>query len=129
MRAALPRTSGAASAGRACGASAGGAFTASSMRKAAPLPGSLFTWVAAPILHEIGIVPAETRQFRTITGSLIERKMGYALVAWNGRSGSINVVFGEPGDMTVLGVTALESLTVTADPIRQTLVPTVALAV
>ena len=90
--------------------------------------GSLFTWVDAPVLHEIGIVPAETRQFRTITGSLIERQLGYALVAWNGRAGSINVVFGEPGDMTVLGVTALESLTVTADPIQQTLVPTVALA-
>jgi len=91
--------------------------------------GSLFTWVAAPILNEIGIVPAETRQFRTITGSLIERKLGNALVAWNGRSGPIYVVFGEPGDMAVLGVTALEILTVTADPIQQTLVPTVALAV
>jgi len=91
--------------------------------------GSLFTWVDAPVLDEMGIAPAETRQFRTITGSLIERKMGFALVAWNGRSGSINVVFGEPGDMAVLGVTALESLTVTADPIEKTLVPTVALAV
>jgi len=50
-------------------------------------------------------------------------------VAWNGRTGSINVVFGDPGDMAVLGLTALESLTVTADPIQQTLAPTVALAV
>ncbi len=91
--------------------------------------GSLFTWVAAPLLDEIGIVPAETRQFRTLTGSLIERQLGYALVAWNGRTGSINVVFGDPGDMAVLGLTALESLTVTADPIQQTLAPTVALAV
>jgi hypothetical protein len=38
------------------------------------------------------------------------------------------VVFGQPGDMAPLGVTALESLTVTADPIEKTLVPTVALA-
>jgi len=91
--------------------------------------GSLFTWVDAPILDEMGIAPAETRQFRTITGSLIERKLGYALVAWDGRSGPIFVVFGEPGDMAVLGVTALESLTVMADPIEKTLVPTVALAV
>jgi len=90
--------------------------------------GSLFTWVETSILHEIGIVPAETRQFRTITGSLIERKLGYALVSWDGRTGSINVVFGEAGDLAVLGVTALESLTVTADPIQQTLIPTVALA-
>jgi len=91
--------------------------------------GSLFTWVAAPILDEMGIAPAETRQFRTITGSMVERRVGYAIVVWNGRSGPIFVVFGEPGDMAVLGVTALESLTVTADPIEKTLVPTVALAV
>ncbi len=91
--------------------------------------GSLFTWVDARILDELGIAPAETRQFRTITGALIERQMGYALVAWDGRSGSINVVFAAPGDMSVLGVTALESLTVTADPVKNTLVPTVALAV
>ncbi len=91
--------------------------------------GSLFTWIPASLLEEIGIVPAESSDFRTITGALITRKIGYALVAWNGRAGAINVVFAEPGDMSVLGVTALESLRVTADPVRQVLVPTVALAV
>ncbi len=90
---------------------------------------SLFTWVAAPVLEEIGIAPAETRQFRTITGALIERRFGYAIVAWNGRTGAMNVVFAEPGDMAVLGVTALESLSVTADPVERKLVPIVALAV
>ena len=55
--------------------------------------------------------------------------LGYAVVSWDGRTGPIYVVFGEPGDMDVLGVTALENLTVTADPVQQTLVPTVALAV
>ncbi len=37
------------------------------------------------------IRPSSTRQFRTIAGPLIERKVGFALIAWNGRSGSINV--------------------------------------
>ena len=41
---------------------------------------SLFTWVAAPFLEEIGIVPAQTRQFRTITGAFVERKIGIAVV-------------------------------------------------
>jgi predicted aspartyl protease len=91
--------------------------------------GSLFTWVDTPVLEEMGILPAETSDFHTITGAVITRKIGYALVAWNGRTGAINVVFAEPGDMSVLGVTALESLRVTPDPIRQVLVPTVALAV
>ncbi len=88
--------------------------------------GSLFTWVQSPILEEIGIVPAEARDFQTMTGVLIQRRLGYAVVAWNGRTGPIFVVFGEPGDVSVLGVTALESLSVTVDPIRKMLVPTVA---
>lgn len=91
--------------------------------------GSLFTWLAAPLLEQMGIAPAEIRQFQTITGKMIERKIGHALVGYDGRTGAVNVVFGEPGDMDVLGVTALESLSVTADPVRQTLVPTVSLAV
>lgn len=41
----------------------------------------------------------------------------------------MNVVFTEPDDASVLGVTAHESLRVTADPVRQVLVPTVSLAV
>jgi len=90
--------------------------------------GSLFTWLAAQKLEEIGIAPVEQRRFQTITGDFIERQIGYALISYDARTGAVNVVFGEPGDMEVLGVTALESLSVTADPVRQTLVPTVSLA-
>jgi len=43
------------------------------------------------------------------TGSLIERKYGYLEVGYQGHSGAMNVVFGEAGDMEVLGVTALEA--------------------
>jgi len=91
--------------------------------------GSLFSWIPAPILEELGIPPAETRQFRMITGTLIERRIGLTFVSFNGRIGAMTVVFGEPGDMAVLGVTALESMSVTADPVQGTLVPTVSLAV
>ncbi len=91
--------------------------------------GSLFTWVAAPVLQQIGVVPVETRQFQTIDGSRIERQIGYAVVAHNGRTGALNVVFAQPGDMEVLGVTGLETLCVAADPVKHLLVPIVALAV
>ena len=91
--------------------------------------GSLFTWVPEPLLEEIGITPAQTRQFRTITGAFIERRIGIAVVVWDGRIGAMNVVFGEQGDRAVLGVTALESLSVTADPVERVLVPVVSLAV
>jgi hypothetical protein len=41
----------------------------------------------------------------------------------------VNVVFAEPGDTEVLGVTALETLRVAPDPVKQVLTPVVALAV
>ena len=80
-------------------------------------------------MEELGILPAETRQVRTITDALINRKIGHALMAYDGRTGAMNAVFAEPGDMEVLGVTALESLSVMADPVQHTLVPIVSLAV
>ena len=91
--------------------------------------GALFTWVAATVLEEMGIPPAESCQFRTITGAIIERQIGYAIVAHDGRTGAVNVVFAEPGDTPVLGATALESLRVMADPVEHVLVPIIALAV
>jgi predicted aspartyl protease len=91
--------------------------------------GSLFSWVSAPVLEGIGVQPVETEQFRTITGALVERRIGYLIVAYDGRSGAVNVVFAEPGDMEVLGVTALETLRVAPDPVKQVLTPVVALAV
>jgi predicted aspartyl protease len=80
-------------------------------------------------LKEIGLIPAEVRQFRTITGAVVERQIGYAILSYNGRTGAINVVFSEAGDMEVLGVTGLESLSMTPDPIEHKLVPVVAPAV
>ena len=91
--------------------------------------GSLFTWIATPTLEKIGIRPVGSQKFKTITGSLIERKYGYLEVGYAGHSGAMNVVFGEPGDMEVLGVTALETMCVAADPVKQVLTPVVALAV
>ena len=91
--------------------------------------GSLFTWVSAPVLEGIGIQPVETEQLRTTTGALVERRIGYSIVAHDGRSGAMNVVFAEPGDTEVLGVTALETLRVAPDPVQQKLIPVVALAV
>jgi hypothetical protein len=76
----------------------------------------LFTWISSPTLEKIGVQPVGSQKFKTITGSLIERKYGYLEVGYDGHSGAMNVVFGEPGDMEVLGVTALETMCVAADP-------------
>jgi predicted aspartyl protease len=91
--------------------------------------GSLFTWIAAPTLRQLGVQPAGTQEFKTIAGAAIERHYGYLIIAHEGRSGAMNVVFAEPGEMEVLGVTALETMRLAADPVHHTLTPVVAMAV
>jgi predicted aspartyl protease len=86
-------------------------------------PESLYTWVSADTLARIGILPVETRVFTIMTGDTIERPIGHALIGYDGRTGAVNVVFSERGEMEVLGATALEALSVAVDSVRQMLEP------
>jgi len=49
--------------------------------------------------------------------------VGFALVSAGGRTMGSVVVFGEPGDMTLLGAIGLESLNLRLDLARKELVP------
>jgi hypothetical protein len=49
--------------------------------------------------------------------------VGFALISAAGRSMGSVVVFGQPGDMTVLGAIGLESLNLRLDLARKELVP------
>lgn len=65
---------------------------------------------------------------RTIEGRTIERELGSVFVRVDGYTGGDSVVLAEAGDNEVLGAHTLESLGLTADPVKKTLVPTVGLA-
>jgi predicted aspartyl protease len=83
--------------------------------------GSLYTWVSETLLKEIGISPTSLRKFTTIEGRHLERPIGEALIEYNGESAHCVVVFAQPSDVNVMGVTALENLGLEVDPTQERL--------
>lgn len=85
--------------------------------------GALYSVVDEAILARLGIRPAGTRTFILADGSEITRKTGAALFRLQGREGASTVIFGEPGDVTLLGVVTLEEVGLILDPMRRELRP------
>lgn len=97
-----------------------------------PLPapvdtGSELTWLPADVLQGIGITPRRKRVFATATQQKIEREIGYAILSAEGYETNDEVVFAEPGDMTLLGVRTLEGFGVMVDNIAHRFVATTTL--
>ncbi|MFQ6094513.1 MAG: aspartyl protease family protein [Candidatus Bathyarchaeia archaeon] len=78
--------------------------------------GSTYTWIKRNKLTKLEVKPFTTRKFRTIKGQLIEREVGEAVVEYGDERATTMVVFGEGGDVEVLGVYALEGLGLEVDP-------------
>jgi predicted aspartyl protease len=88
--------------------------------------GAIFTMVPRAVFEQLGVRPTGRRLFQTIEGRPIEREVGVVPVEVQGRQppGPVPVVFGEPDDGAVLGVTALESMGLKVDPSAGVLIPT-----
>ncbi len=91
--------------------------------------GALNSFVPRPILEDLGIPRQFRREFRLANGQTIERDVGGAFFRWNGHMSVASVVFGEPEDEALLGVTALEGMGLAVDPTTHQLVPTPSLLV
>jgi predicted aspartyl protease len=89
--------------------------------------GSELTWLPADVLRAIGITPRRKRAFATATQRKIERDIGYAILSAEGYETSDEVVFGEPGDITLLGVRTLDGFGVAVDNIANRFVATITL--
>ena len=83
--------------------------------------GALLSFVPRAVLQELGIPVSFRRAFRLVKGQVMERDAGVAIFRWNGHEGAAQVVFGEPGDESLLGVTALETMGLAVDPTTQSL--------
>jgi clan AA aspartic protease len=79
--------------------------------------GSELTWLPADVLQAVGIAPRRKRSFATATKQIISRDVGYAILSAEGYETTDEVVFAEPGDMTLLGVRTLEGFGVVVDNI------------
>lgn len=89
--------------------------------------GSELTWLPADVLTGVGITPRRKRIFTTATQQKIEREVGYAILSAEGYETNDEVVFAEPGDLTLLGVRTLEGFGVMVDNIGHRFVATATL--
>jgi predicted aspartyl protease len=85
--------------------------------------GSEFTWVPAHVLQGIGIQRVKKDvPFLMANGQQVTRSIGFAIVRVGAAFTVDEVVFGEPGDMNLLGARSLEGLNLAVDPARKRLV-------
>jgi predicted aspartyl protease len=85
--------------------------------------GSEFTWVSERMLERIGI-GREKKDLRFIlaNGQEITRSVGFAIIRLDKYFTIDEVVFGEPGDLQLLGAHTLEGLNLIIEPARRRLI-------
>ena len=91
--------------------------------------GAIDSMAPASELRRIGVMPMGRLTYEHADGSAHDYEFGFARIELMGRVTAGRVVFGPDGVDPLLGITALESIGVTIDPLRQTLrlLPTIRL--
>jgi len=86
--------------------------------------GSELSWLPREVLKSIGITPRRKRAFALANQRMVEREVGYVILSAEGYETNDEVVFAEPGDMTILGVRTIEGFGVVVDNIGHRFVST-----
>lgn len=84
--------------------------------------GAELSCIPAEILDSLGIARYARVRLRQADGTVLERWIGPAFVHAVGKRTTDDVVFGEPGDLALLGARSLEGLNVRIDPVSRRLV-------
>lgn len=84
--------------------------------------GAELSWVPARALEDLGIHRLKSSRFRLADGTVLERWTGSAWIRAAGTITTDDVVFGEPGDLTILGSRSLEGLNLRIDPVAKRLI-------
>ena len=85
--------------------------------------GSTYTWVTAALLRSLSVTPIERRRVVTIEGQVAEREAAEVLITIEGRTLHTLCLFGEVGDLDVLGAYTLEGFGLAVDPVQRKLAP------
>lgn len=80
------------------------------------------SWAPAAVLESLGITRRKSVRFQQADGTILERWVGFAIVHAGGTFTNDEVVFGEPGDLVLLGARSLEGLNLKVDLIGKRLV-------
>mgnify|MGYP001596992240 CR=1 FL=1 len=79
--------------------------------------GAEYTWVPEPVLRELGIRPVKKDLvFQMANGETITRSIGFAFLRAGDYFTVDEVVFGQPGDLPLLGARTLEGFGARVDP-------------
>lgn len=84
--------------------------------------GAELSWVPADVLESLGIERNNKWLFRQADGTILERWTGIVVIGIGGKRTGDDVVFGEPGDLVLLGSRTLEGLNVRVEPVTKRLV-------
>ena len=84
--------------------------------------GAELSWVPADVLESLGVARNNKWHFRQVSGTILERWTGSVLVYVGGKKAADEVVFGEPGDLILLGSRTLEGLNFRIEPVLKRLV-------
>src|SRR6185503_17723096 len=74
------------------------------------------------ILESLGVERNRKASFRQADGTILERWTGIVVISVAGKRTGDDVVFGEPGDLVLLGARTLEGLNVRVEPVIKRLV-------
>ncbi len=85
--------------------------------------GSEFTWLPGETLQRIGVEPVKKDLLiQMANGRLLTRSVGYAILRVDKYETIDEVVFGQKGDLSLLGSRAMEGMNVHVDARRKRLV-------
>src|SRR5712691_5835679 len=85
--------------------------------------GSTYTWIATARLRALSVAPTERRRVVTVEGQVVERDAAEVLITLEGRTLHTLCLFGDSGDLDVLGAYTLEGFGLGIDPVQRKLIP------
>jgi len=83
--------------------------------------GAELSWVPRSVLESLGVERNRKSYFRQADGTVLERWTGIVVITVAGKRTGDDVVFGEPGDLVLLGSRTLEGFNVRVDPVTKQL--------
>ncbi|MEW6687301.1 MAG: hypothetical protein AB1393_14035 [Candidatus Edwardsbacteria bacterium] len=83
--------------------------------------GAVLSVIPCETLEKLGITPVGKQRFKIFGGGSVERSVGGILIRYNTTSAIVPTAFGEKGDTSILGTTALEALGYEVDPVTKQL--------
>ena len=84
--------------------------------------GAELSWFPRDVLESLGVARLKEWHFRQADGTVLTRTTGGISVYFDDIHTLDEVVFGEPGDLTLLGSRSLEGLNLRVDPVSKRLV-------